>query len=130
MAAVSRAFAEVESRQGLILGVLPGVEVPVGYPNPWVEVALRTHLPLRGAQGADTRSRNHINVLTSDVIVALPGGAGTASEVRLALEYGRPVLAFLDRPDEIPDLSSEVPWTPSLEVVQDWVWTHIPDPQE
>jgi len=64
-------------------------------PNPWVEVPIRTHLPLSGVDGTDPRSRNHINVLTADVVVALPGGDGTRSEVRLALRYGRPVVAFL-----------------------------------
>ena len=34
------------------------------------------------------------NVLTSDVIVVLPGGAGTASEIELAIEYGRPIVAW------------------------------------
>ena len=29
-------------------------------------------------------SRNHVNVLSSDVVVALPGGPGTLSELRLA----------------------------------------------
>ena len=54
-------------------------------------------------------SRNHINILTSDAIVALPGGAGTASEVALALSYGRPIVAFLESVDEIPALSDACP---------------------
>lgn len=40
-------------------------------------------------------SRNHINILSSDAVVALPGGPGTLSEVKLALVYGRPCMAFL-----------------------------------
>ena len=36
-------------------------------------------------------ARNTINVLTSDVIVACPGGAGTLSEIALALKHGKPV---------------------------------------
>jgi predicted Rossmann-fold nucleotide-binding protein len=41
-------------------------------------------------------SRNHINVLTSDAVLVLPGGSGTLSEVELAAEYGwTPVLLFL-----------------------------------
>jgi predicted Rossmann-fold nucleotide-binding protein len=141
MASVSRAFSQVRPRDGLVLGVLPGVDdarhggteadtgsaAPEGYPNPWVEVVLRTHLPLRGEQGAEVLSRNHINVLSSDVIVALPGGAGTASEVALALHYGRPIVAFLDHGEEIPDLPSGVPWTASLDAVQEFVLRHIPD---
>ena len=108
MTSVSRAFAEVEDRAGLVIGVLPleGVGGEPGrsaeYPNPWVEVPIRTHL---GKLGADPFSRNHINVLTSDVVVALPGSSGTASEVTLAIEYGRPLVLFgdLDRAHCLPD---------------------------
>ncbi|MHC4507097.1 MAG: SLOG cluster 4 domain-containing protein, partial [Planctomycetota bacterium] len=94
MEAVSRAFFEVPDRRGAVIGILPGSAdgaIPGGYPNPWVEIAISTHLPLSGERGTDALSRNHINVLSSDVLLALPGGAGTASEVRLALRYGRPL---------------------------------------
>ncbi len=37
-------------------------------------------------------ARNVINVLSSDVVIACPGGAGTLSEVALALKYGRRVV--------------------------------------
>ena len=106
MTAVSRAFARVEDRAGLVVGVLPGgagggsggAELggppPPGYPNPWVELAIRTHLAARGVAGDTPDSRNHVNVLSSDVVVALPGGAGTASEVELALRYGRPLVVL------------------------------------
>jgi uncharacterized protein (TIGR00725 family) len=103
MAAVSEAFAGVASRAGVSIGVLKGRPEEHGAvhgatPNPWVEVPIRTHLPLSGVDGTDTRSRNHINVLTADVVVALPGGDGTRSEVLLARRYGRPVVAFLGSP--------------------------------
>lgn len=98
MASVSRAFFDVPGRRGLVLGVVPGDgtsgEPPPGYPNEWVEIVVRTHLPLSGEHGAEPMSRNHLNVLSSDVVVALPGGPGTCSEVELALRYGRPVVAF------------------------------------
>ncbi len=67
-----------------------------------MEVPIRTHLPLTGERGTEAQSRNHINVLSSDVIVALPGGAGTASEVTLAVRYGRPIVAYLQSDDQIP----------------------------
>jgi uncharacterized protein (TIGR00725 family) len=100
MEAVSRAFAEVHPRAGLVLGVLPadlpdGIAVPrAGYPNPSVEIAILTHLPLSGIAGTDLRSRNHINILSSDVVVVLPGSEGTESEMTLAVRYGKPVVAF------------------------------------
>lgn len=107
MAAVSRAFAEVGDRVGLVIGVLPLMEgipetgPPAPYPNRWVEIPIRTHL---AKLGADPLSRNHVNVLTSDVVVALPGSVGTASEVELATSYRRPIvlLGDLDRARRLP----------------------------
>lgn len=110
MAAVSRAFHSVAGRKGRVIGVLPGkVEAgepvaPSGYPNPWVEIPIRTHLPLSGEQGRDPMSRNHLNVLSADVIVALPGGSGTRSEIELALEYRRPLMCWLGEAGSIPGI--------------------------
>ena len=39
-------------------------------------------------------ARNCINVLSSDVVVACPGGTGTISEIALALKYGKPVIVL------------------------------------
>ena len=39
-------------------------------------------------------ARNAVNVLASHVVIALPGGAGTISEVALALKSGRSVVAL------------------------------------
>jgi len=111
MEAVSRGFYETSPRRGLVLGVVPADVVPLeaiearraadvkyevrdGYPNPWVELAIYTHLPDSGPQGTLRSSRNHINVLSADAIVALPGGAGTDAEAWLALQYGVPIVAF------------------------------------
>src|SRR5262245_19792521 len=88
MAAVCRGFAAVPQRRGGSVGVLPAGP-PRGYPNPWVDIAIQTHLPQRGEQGAGERSRNHLNVLSAHVIVVLPGGPGTRTEVELALRYRR-----------------------------------------
>ena len=68
---------------------------PPGYPNDFAEVVIQTHLATSGASGMDLTSRNHINILSSDVVVALPGGAGTLSEVQLANIYRKPTIAFL-----------------------------------
>src|SRR5262249_29974491 len=114
MAAVSRVFAETAGRKGLVLGIVPSASPDkpetskIGYPNAWVEVAIRTHLHLSGPHGEDPRSRNHLIALTASLLVALPGGPGTASEVRLALRYKTPVIAYLKTRDEIPGLPSEV----------------------
>jgi predicted Rossmann-fold nucleotide-binding protein len=104
MRGVSEAFFNTEGREGLVLGIVRA-ETACGevaesgerpyianLVNPWVEVPVYTHLHL---SSQDCFSRNHINVLTSDVVIALPGNTGTASEVELALQYGVPLIFFL-----------------------------------
>ncbi len=128
MEAVSRAFYQVKDRIGHVIGVLPAFDLDAshgpkpGYPNPWVEIPIRTHLPYSGTRGTDHLSRNHINILTADVIVALPGGAGTASEVALCLRYKKPIIAFLKKSNEIPDLPSTVRLAETLGEVQDYIF--------
>jgi len=78
---------------------------PRGYPNEFVDLAIHTHLPTSGGCGLSPLSRNHVSVLSADVLVALPGGAGTASEVELAVRYGVPVCRFLGRAGSIAGLS-------------------------
>jgi len=130
MTSVAEAFAAVPGRAGLVVGIIPcssgDPAVPKrGYPNAFVELAIRTHLPLSGSDGTDVRSRNHINVLSSDVLVALPGGAGTASEVALAVRYGRPIAAYVDERADIPDLPAAVPVLTNLAQVQEFVLAHL-----
>jgi uncharacterized protein (TIGR00725 family) len=99
MEAVSAAFVAARRDRGICIGIIPCSEsdrrVPkAGYPNAHVELAIYTHLPYSGIRGEDDLSRNHINVLSSDVLIALPGGSGTAAEVTLAVRYGKPVIVF------------------------------------
>jgi len=113
MRAVSRAFYEVSGRAGSVIGIIPAADhnsghPKTGYPNRWVEIPIATHLPLSGDLGENPLSRNHINVLSSKVIVALAGGQGTCAEVLLAQKYQRPLVAWLHHRDEIPDLPSSV----------------------
>jgi uncharacterized protein (TIGR00725 family) len=104
MTAVARAFTEVSNRKGLSLGVAPSdnfcdtvekrktYSTPFDYPNPYIEIPIKTHLPLSGDQGLETGSRNHIVVLTANLIVALPGTSGTRSEIQLCLDYKKPLI--------------------------------------
>jgi uncharacterized protein (TIGR00725 family) len=104
MEAVARTFCERRDELGsaaLSIGIVPGevagdgtYATKPGYPNPWVELAIYTHLPLSGHDGTDPLSRNHINVLSADAIVALPGGPGTQAEIELAQFYGVAVIAY------------------------------------
>lgn len=66
---------------GLVVGILPG-DTTTGV-APAVDIAIPTGMG---------DARNAINVLASHVVVALPGGPGTVSEVALALKCGRRVV--------------------------------------
>lgn len=131
MAAVSQAFFEVERRAGLVIGVVPAdgeserCHPPPGYPNRWVELAIRTHLPLSGARGMAALSRNHINVLTADVVVSLPGGDGTASEMRLAAHYERPCVALVADADQASSVPDWVACVTSVDEVAGFVDGHL-----
>lgn len=67
---------------GLVVGVLPGDDFSGVAPG--VSVAIPTGMG---------DARNVINILASHVVLALPGGAGTVSEVAHALKAGRAVVA-------------------------------------
>lgn len=126
MSAVSRAFFETQNRGGLVLGVLPAsdaqsVEAPKGYPNPWVEIPIQTHLHLSGSRGTEMASRNHINVLSCDVLIAMAGSWGTHSEVELALRYRRPIVAYLQQRSDIPRLPESIRMVTSLEEVKAFI---------
>ncbi len=135
MAAAARGFVGVVDRRGLSIGVLPArpssgedatVEPPPGYPNAWVELPIRTHLPRDAERGADALSRNHVNVLSSDALVILDGGAGTVSEVVLAQRYGRPHLAFLTDPEsELPLRPRDTPTALTLLEVETFLRSRI-----
>ena len=102
MEAVAEGFVSVAHRAGRVTGILPAGEPP-GYPNRFIEFVVRTHLPARGPDGASPDSRNHLVVLSGDIVIALPGGAGTESERELARQYGRPLLQ-LGSPSELDGL--------------------------
>ena len=110
MAAVTESFVASVGREGMAVGIIPGSVTArqrsliyrtkgSAYPNHSVEIAVFTHLP--GEDPESERSRNHINVLSADLVVGLPGGAGTHAEIQLAKKYGKPVLLFLIEGDVI-----------------------------
>jgi uncharacterized protein (TIGR00725 family) len=127
MRSVSRAFTQSERRSGICIGIIPCLsnrergKPKEGYPNEYVELAIYTHLPYSGSRGKEDLSRNHINVLTCNAIIALPGGDGTAAEVSLAVEYGKPVIAY--SPDEslTKDFPQSVQRVASLSEVNDFL---------
>ncbi|MCX7634833.1 MAG: LOG family protein [Syntrophales bacterium] len=72
---------------GLVMAVLPNDRRRKmrGYPNPFVDIPIYTDLG---------DGRNVINVKTPHAVVVFPGGAGTWSELALALKAGTPVITF------------------------------------
>ena len=104
MSETAMAFAKVKNKSGVSIGILPSVQnsgaeenrpnfsAPPGYPNPHIELPIYSHLHLSGTEGKKVASRNHIIVLSASIVVALPGGAGTRTEMELALEYKKPLL--------------------------------------
>jgi uncharacterized protein (TIGR00725 family) len=68
---------------GLVIGVLKS--------DSGADASRYVDVPIRTGMGD---ARNAINVLSSDVVIALPGGAGTLSEVALALKSGKTVVVL------------------------------------
>ena len=135
MLAVSHAYSGVANRTGLVIGIIPGeISEPDdkyalrdGYPNPWIDIPIFTHLPHSGKQGMDMTSRNHINVLSSDVIVVLPGALGTASESELAVRYNKPICAWLETRGQVIGLHPSVPTLKRFSQVKKFVSANLPN---
>jgi len=72
---------------GLVLGILPNDRKRplAGYPNEFVDIAIYTGM---------YEGRNVINAKTPHCLIALAGGAGTLSEIALALRAGTPVIGL------------------------------------
>ena len=72
-----------KSRRGTTVGLLPGEDRDAA--NGWVDVAIATGLG---------EMRNGLIVRATDAVIAIGGGAGTLSEIALALRTGRPVVGI------------------------------------
>jgi len=68
---------------GLTIGILPGTNSE--WASEYIDIPVLTGAGL---------ARNYINVLTSKVVVALPGRTGTISEIALALNIGKKVISL------------------------------------
>ncbi len=66
---------------GFTVGILPGISV--GQASQYIDIVIATGMG---------DARNYINILSSDIIVALPGGPGTISEIALSLKNGKKVI--------------------------------------
>ncbi len=66
-----------------VIGVLPSLDAAAA--NPYVDIVIPTGM---------NQARNLIVVASADVVVAVGGGAGTLSEIALAWQLRRPVVAI------------------------------------
>lgn len=70
-------------REGITVGILP--DDHSRKTSAYIKIPILTGMGM---------ARNAINVLSSDVVVACPGGTGTISEIALALKSHKPVVLF------------------------------------
>jgi uncharacterized protein (TIGR00725 family) len=107
MEAASEGFVAVPERAGFCIGIIPcrssgPFDQPHcddegrPYPNRFVEIPIMTPLPPRVPDWRTVPGRNHINVLSADAIIALPGNSGTHNELDMSAEY----LGERERPRE------------------------------
>jgi uncharacterized protein (TIGR00725 family) len=73
---------------GLTVGVLP--ENNVKGMSEYIKIPIVTGMG---------NARNTINILSSDVVVACPGGAGTLSEIALSIKCVKPLILFAFNPE-------------------------------
>jgi uncharacterized protein (TIGR00725 family) len=131
MTSVSRAFTQTARERGVSIGIIPCASASErskpkdGYPNPFVEFAIFTHLPYSGERGQDDLSRNHINVLSCAALIALPGGAGTAAEIALALAYQKPIIIYSHDLSLVQNLPSAARRVARLNEVEQFLQAHL-----
>jgi uncharacterized protein (TIGR00725 family) len=77
---------------GMTVGILPDSDLQ--------ETSSHIDIPILTGMGS---ARNCINVLSSNIVVACPGGFGTLSEIALAMKYGKPVILLNFKAGEVLD---------------------------
>jgi hypothetical protein len=75
--------AGFKTENNLTIGIIPGYDKK--YANEFVDIVIPTGLGL---------ARNVLVVKSADVVVALPGEAGTLSEIAYCLQFGIPVISL------------------------------------
>ena len=83
MEAVFKGAKSVKERNALTIGIIP--EENKKYANDFCDVIIPT--------GMGT-ARNKIVINTSDIIIAIAGGAGTLSEMAFAWQMNKPIISY------------------------------------
>lgn len=129
MECVSKAYVECPDRvpEGHTIGIIPAASIDdpktpkSGYPNPYIEIPIFTHLA--SSDGTHFNSRNNINILTADVIVVLDGGSGTSAEVELLCRFKKRdfAISFATEQERFPNLD----WSETDTNLEDFIEHHI-----
>ena len=86
-----------KNKGGLTIGIMPGSGSNESPPNEYIDIPIFTGM---------SDGRNSINVKSSDIVIAIAGGAGTLSEIGLALKNDKKVITIgswdLSRKGETP----------------------------
>lgn len=135
MYSVSKGFTSVTQREGLSIGCIPMRSDTTGqyrttsksYPNPYIEVPLYTPLDVYKPSEPDAITRNYVNILTSNLVIALPGGKGTKQEVELAQRFNKATLLYGPEEGFEFDMTA-LKRTEDLSEVERWVRKSIPSP--
>ncbi|MCB9537209.1 MAG: TIGR00725 family protein [Myxococcales bacterium] len=84
MTAASRGARQAAGwTDGSVIGVLPGLIAADA--NPFVDIVVPTGM---------NYARNVVLVAMADVVVAVGGGSGTLSEIAMAWQHGKPIVAL------------------------------------
>ncbi len=100
MSEVSRGFSMVKGRKGVAIGLRPIEQYSKDaitaheFPNAYIDVPITTILSHEAQNDMMPYSRNMVNIMSSDALVALPGAHGTKNEASLGLMYDKPVILF------------------------------------
>jgi uncharacterized protein (TIGR00725 family) len=85
MEAVSKGVKESQNTESKVVGILP-FNNSDGC-NDYLDVKIPTGIGF---------ARNSVIALSSDILIALGGGAGTLSEISFAWQYGKKVFCYMD----------------------------------
>lgn len=127
MTSVSRSFTRVAGREGFSIACVPTKKTEAGdyifkdgYPNEYTEVSIVSPLGTFNPKSPDDINRNFINVMSSDLVIALPGRTGTRNEISLCQKFDKPVI--LHGPaQEWADLPGELVREENLDRVLTWL---------
>ncbi|MGB0430991.1 MAG: TIGR00725 family protein [Bacteroidia bacterium] len=83
MEAVAKGIRKGKNKTSTVVGVLPESSLQKG--NKYLDIKIPTGIGF---------ARNTVIILSSDILIALGGGAGTLSELSYAWQYGKTVYCY------------------------------------